>query len=166
MILQLSYITDIQTLQFYLKLFQEIGLHAIDDSFAYSSINKSNYLNSIMDPIVVHEASSGIDVRPKLPSSIPTSFKTHLVDSSATSNKSTLSSCHFEKSSSFYPKPDEFTPTLAMFEDLHQESTSSSCEDVVTVDPMFHKMTGSSSNSNWDPNLQPTHKSNPRLSSS
>ena len=120
----------------------------IGDSFDYSSIDKSNYLNFIMDPIVVHEAISWENVRPKLPSSSPRSLKTHLVDSSITSNKSTLSSCHFEKSSSFNLKPDEFMPSLAMFEDLYQESTSSSHEDIVTLNTMFHKITGSSSTSN------------------
>ena len=119
-----------------------------------------------MDTIVIHEISSGIDVRPKLPSSSPTSFKTHLVNSSATSNKSTSSSCHFEKASSFNPKPDEFTPSLATFEDIPQESTSSSHEDMVALSAMHHKMADSSSTSNGDPYVQPVDEGNPRTSSS
>ena len=79
---------EVNSLQFYLKNFQEKGTFSIDGSFDYSSIDESAFRNYINHPTSILQISSGIDDWPiPLPSrkcSLKdfSSNKTHMYPSS------------------------------------------------------------------------------------
>ena len=135
-----------QTLQFYLKHFQEEGLLSIDSSFDCLSIDGSVFRKFINNPFSIYQISSGIDTRTFPLTSIKCSLKDVSSDNKLESkvpNSSNLNSDHpslestHEKSNSFL---DSIHRDSSSYSDDHSISsfTSSSFNQKILLH--FHRL--------------------------